>query len=129
MATTVIVYRIAPSLLPPPLSASRSIMNSVARTSPCIHGCYRRVYLFLLVASTRLSLATADIVICLYVVSVWLFAMSVTAVDVERIVCSDDCPLVIVVYMFLTLYGFSLANLSGHVLLVFLNRWSVEHPI
>jgi hypothetical protein len=55
--------------------------------------------------------------------------MSVAAMDVERIVCSDDYPLVIVVYMLLTLYGFSLANLSGPVLLMFLNWWSVEHPI
>jgi hypothetical protein len=51
------------------------------------------VYLFLLVVGTRLSLATSDVVMCLYVVSVWLFATSVTAMDIGCVVCSDDYPL------------------------------------
>jgi hypothetical protein len=51
------------------------------------------VYLFLLVVGTRLSLATSDVVMCLYVVCVWLFATSITAMDIGCVVCSDDYPL------------------------------------
>jgi hypothetical protein len=62
------------------------------------------IYLFLPVA---ISLATADAVMCLYVVSVWLFTMSVAAMDIGCNIC--------ILSPLHTFFGFSLTNLSGPV--------------